>query len=235
MIGFLRCLALACLLAVPATAEEGSFNVSLAGVRAGILAYSGEESGGRYTARGSARASGLAGVVLDVTLDTVSQGRVSGNSYRPQSYRQVGTDRGRSRDMRFRYRNGVPTVTRTPPRTLPDYVADPADQRGTLDPVTTAYAMLRDRPRDLMCKLDIDLFDGRRRAEIKYVRLRQGPDGTLICEGEYRRLQGFTPEELAERPFWPFTVTYTPLGGDMFRVTEVRIPTTFGAMRMRRR
>ncbi|MCR9088438.1 MAG: DUF3108 domain-containing protein [Rhodobacteraceae bacterium] len=235
MIGFLRCLPFACLLAVPAAAEEGSFNVSLAGVRAGILAYSGEESGGRYTARGSARASGLAGVVLDVTLDTVAQGRVRGNSYRPASYRQVGTERGKSRDMSFRYRGGVPSVTRNPPRTLPDYVANPAAQGGTLDPTTTAYAMLRDRPRDLMCQLDIDLFDGRRRAEIKYVGLRQGRDGTLICEGEYRRLQGFKPEELAEKPFWPFTVTYSPLGGGNFRVTEVRIPTTFGAMRMRRR
>lgn len=235
MLGFARISFFACLIALPAMAEEGSFDVSLAGVRAGILAYSGEEAAGRYTARGSARATGLANAVLDFRMDTVATGRVSGNDYRPETYRQIGREGDRVRDMSFRYRGGVPIVRRDPPRELPSYVADPAEQGGTLDPVTTAYAMLRDRPRELMCQLDIVLFDGRRRAAIAYVRLRESENGGLICEGEYRRLAGFTPEELAEKPFWPFTVTYTPLGGDVFRVTEVRIPTTFGAMRMRRR
>lgn len=225
----------ACVAALPAVAEQGSFAVSLAGIRAGTLAYSGEESGGRYTARGSARATGLAGAVLDVTLDTVATGRVSGNTYRPESYRQQGREGDKARDMTFSYRGGVPSVTRNPPRKLPPEAARPAAQGGTLDPTTTAYAMLRDRPRDLMCQLNVSLFDGRRRASIRYASLRKINGGKLICEGQYRRVQGFSAKELAEKPVWPFTVTYTPLGGGMYRVTEVRIPTTFGAMRMRRR
>ncbi|MEM1360715.1 MAG: DUF3108 domain-containing protein [Pseudomonadota bacterium] len=235
----LRVLALclpALLLVTPATSDEGAFTVSLAGIRAGIIAFSGEETGGgRYTARGSARSSGLVGSVLDISIDTVAIGRVDGNTYRPSNYRQTGKEGDNVRDMKFTYRGGVPAVTRTPPRELPDHVARPANQAGTIDPTTTAFAMLRDRPRDLLCELNVDLYDGRRRANIRYTELKSGRNGGFVCKGEYRREQGFTPEELAERPFWPFSVIYTPLGNDLYRVAEVRVPTTFGPVRLRRR
>lgn len=224
------------LLVSPAASEEGAFTVSLAGIRAGIIAYNGEETGdGRYISRGSARSSGLVGSILDITIDTVATGRVNGNSYRPSSYRQTGREGDKIRDMSFTYRGGVPVVTRTPHRDLPDYVAKPENQGGTLDPTTTAFAMLRDRPRSLLCSLNLDLYDGRRRANIRYTKLKPSRNGGFVCEGEYRRLQGFTPEELAERPFWPFSVTYVPIGNEVYRVTEVRVPTTFGPVRLRRR
>lgn len=222
-------------LVTPAASEEGSFSLTLAGIRAGVLTYSGEEAGGRYTTRGSARSTGLVGSILDISIDTVATGRVSDNTYRPSSYRQAGREGDKIRDMSFSYRGGVPTVTRTPPRDLPDYVAVPSKQGGTLDPTTTAFAMLRDRPRDLLCKLNINLYDGRRRANIRYTKIKSGRNGRIVCEGEYRREQGFTAEELAERPFWPFSTVYEPLGNDQYRVTEVRVPTTFGPVRLKRR
>ena len=226
-------LVLACGLGLPAMAETGQFRVTVGPLTAGTLAYAGEDSGGRYAATGAVRASGLAGLFLDTRVDAAASGRVTGNAYRPERFDQTTVEDGAEVSSAFRYRDGVPTVTRTPPpRKPPKFAADPGKQGGTVDPMTAAYAILRDRPADLACDLAIQMFDGRRRADIRLVGGEAVPGG-LSCRGEYRRVEGFSPEELAEKPVWPFTVSYRAAGG-VLQVEEVRVPTTFGAVRIRR-
>lgn len=221
---------------LPAAASEtGTFDITLRGLKAGVLSYRGEERNGRYAASGAVRAAGIAAALVEAQVDTAAQGRVSGNSYRPERYTENGQQGGDRLVVRYDYRGGVPVITRDPPRAKPPKHAAPANrQAGTLDPMTTAYAMLRDRTRDKACKLDIDLYDGRRRSRIRYAKAAPRDGGGLTCHGEYRRVAGFSPEELAERPVWPFTVIYEPKG-DLLRVTEVIVPTTYGNLRMRRR
>ncbi|WP_253949423.1 DUF3108 domain-containing protein [Mangrovicoccus sp. HB161399] len=222
-------------LAGAAAAETGTFDLRLGPVRAGTLQYSAEERGGRYAAAGAMRSGGLAGLFLDSSVDAKSRGRVDGNRYRPESFSSATTEDGETEALSFRYSGGTPAVSRDPERRkAPKHAAPAAEQSGTVDPMTAAFAILRDRPADLACDLKIDLYDGRRRADIRLVGGKETPGGGLECSGEYRRVAGFSPKELAEKPVWPFTVVYAAADGAM-RVTELRIPTTFGNFRMVRR
>lgn len=219
----------------PALAETGTFDLSLAGIRIGTLTYAGKEANGQYAAKGVVRASPLARAVMDVEIDTESKGRVNGNTYRPTYFEATEVKNGETLTLVARYSGGVPKVERIPAKKKRNKHAAPAsEQKGTLDSLTTAYAMLRDRPKNLACKLDIDLFDGERRSGIRFAKAEPRRGDGITCHGEYRRLQGFKPEEMAEKSVWPFTVIYEP-AGDVMRVSEVVVPTTFGNVRMVRR
>ncbi|WP_240722843.1 DUF3108 domain-containing protein [Poseidonocella sp. HB161398] len=216
-------------------AETGTFDLRLGPIRAGTLSYALEERGGRYAASGAMRSGGLAGLFLDTSVDAHARGRAEGNRYRPESFSSSTTEDGGTEELAFAYSGGTPKVTRTPERTkTPKHAAPASEQAGTVDPMTAAFAILRDRPADLACDLAIDLYDGRRRADIRLVGGQPTGDGGLECRGEYRRVAGFSPKELAEKPVWPFTVIYAPEDGTL-RVTELRVPTTFGNFRMVRR
>lgn len=233
-----RGILLALLLAMAApvgAAETGTFDVSLRGLKAGVLSYSGDEAGGRYAASGGVRAAGLARALVEAEVDTRSEGRVTGNRYRPTQYTERENKDGADSVTRYAYRGGKPAITRDPPRSKPPKYPVPSPaQAGTIDPMTAAFAMLRDRPGNLACALDIDIYDGNRLANIRYGASEPRPDGGLTCRGEYRRVAGFSPQEMSEKPVWPFTVVYAPHGNGL-RVVELQVPTTFGTVRMRRR
>lgn len=216
-------------------AESGQFNVSFGGIRAGILAYDGQESGGRYSVNGAARASGLLGAIFDASVDTAAQGRVSGNRYAPSAAREVTREDGETVQRVFRYPGGVPSLTRTPPRSKPQKHAVAASgQKGTVDTTTAAFAILRDRPAGLACDLDVSIFDGAKRHRIQFSRSQKTSKG-LICHGTYTRIAGFSPKEMAEQVKWPLQMDYEQLSDGNLRVTGLTFKTSFGKARIRRR
>lgn len=233
-----RALACATLLAAApgtttAAEESAAFTVSFGGIRAGLLAFQGDDSGGSYTVHGSARASGLLRALFDAEIDTVAQGAVSGNSYRPRLAREVTAKPDDRRERRYDYTDaGVPRITDTPPRAARAGDAPPDRQAGTVDTTTAAYAILRDRPAALACDLDLSIYDGRRRHRIVFDR--PSADG-LTCSGTYSRVAGFSPAELAERRDWPLTLTYARLPDGTLRVDRLNFPTSFGTARITRR
>lgn len=234
-----RCLSIAGIVALApvsaAMAESGTFDLSLAGIRIGTLGYAATEENGRYAAKGSVRASPLARAVMDVDIDTTAKGTVSGNAYRPSYFEATEVKDGKTIKTVHTFENGVPNVKRTPKRKKPQkHAASPKDQKGTLDSMTTAFAILRDRPTDLACALNIELFDGARRSNIRFAKAEKSNDGGIICHGEYRRLQGYSPKEMGEKSVWPFIVLYEPVAKGM-RVTELQIPSKLGKIRMVRR
>src|SRR6056297_218360 len=220
-------------LAHGAAAESASFDVSFAGIRAGMLAYDADMSGSTYIARGSARASGLAGAIFDARADVAANGKASGNAYRPAFYKEVVKEDGDTITRSFKYSGGVPAVRRDPPKEPRDHHAPPGRQAGTVDPMTAAFAILRDRPDGLACALDISVYDGAQRSRIELNRPARDGD-RLICEGRYTRVAGFKPKEMAERTVWPLTMEYSR-AGDVWQVEQLRFPTSFGAARITRR
>ena len=218
-----------------AAEESAAYTISFGGVRAGILAFRAEDAGGRYTVNGSARASGLLGVLLDAEVDTVSQGRVSGNTYRPAMAREVtvgGSDPSR---RTYSFSNvGVPKVTQEPAKKAPRHAAPPAQQAGTVDTTTAAFAILRDRPAALACDLDVSIYDGRRRHRITFDQAAPSQDG-LTCTGRYTRVAGFSPKDMAGQTVWPLRKEYTRQPDGTMRVTRLSFSTSFGTARITRR
>lgn len=219
-------------LSTAAIAEDSTnavFKVSLRGLTAGTLTVTGTEGGGRYSTNGILKPAGLIGMVSSVTYRAKSSGRLHEGVFSPSRYdEQADTGKRKSRTV-MTYSGGVPKVVSGETGDL-----NPAGQKGTVDPQTAIFAALRDVDEAQMCKLNVQMFDGKRRSQ---VRLRAPkPEGKFIrCDGEYRRLAGFSAEDMAEKTRFPFNLYYAPVGDGRYRVERVVTQTLFGNATMTRR
>ena len=110
------------------------------------------------------------------------------------------------------YKAGVPQVkSYNPPRPPRAEDISPATQGGTVDPLTALFAVLRTVPEAEACMAKLVMFDGRRRSQVVLTAPQRTDDG-ITCRGEYRRLEGFSPEDMAEKSRFPFTLTYRAAG-----------------------
>jgi hypothetical protein len=229
-------LGLATGLAAPVTArtETGSFAVHVGGIRVGTLGYAFSIEGKNYRVRARAVASGLARVFYEVAYVTDAAGRVSGGRYVPRFYREERIGRDNTESAEIPFRSGVPLPkTYEPPRGPEDLPLDPADQRGTVDPMTAAFAIMRDTRTADLCSLDLQVWDGERRGRIRL----SGPrsDGEArICDGVFERVAGYTREDLREQREFPFAVHYAPIGQGWWQMISADAPSTAGRVIMRR-
>jgi hypothetical protein len=121
-----------------------------------------------------------------------------------------------------------------PPRKPRDYDVDPSRQKGTYDPLTMIYSTLRDVDQADACKLNQQMFDGRRLSEIVLGAPKVDGD-TITCSGVYRRLAGFSPKDMAERREFPFSFRYKAAGNGRFRVERISTASLFGKVVIKRK
>jgi len=215
--------------------DTGSFDVELRGFRAGVLAFSGAQNDTSYAASARMESAGLVRLMRQLRFDASARGRVTGGRLAPQSYNEdMNTGRRESRTV-MAYQNGIPqVVAREPWRAPQPHDIDPASQAGTLDPMTALYALLRDVPQDQACQMNLQLFDGRRRTQVSLRDpLRSG--ASVICTGEFRRVAGYSPNEMAEGTRFPFELVYGPAGNDSLRVMRLTVDSIHGTARLVRR
>lgn len=212
------------------------FDLTVRGIEGATLSFSGMVEDGRYSVAGLLQSAGLVGVLRRIRYEGQSRGTFRGGQFTPASYVEKA-ETGRRRSVgEMRYSGGVPQVKAyDPPRAEGEAGLDPATQGGTVDPLTAMFAMLRDVPMGQECNLAMTMFDGERRSEVRVGAPVPGPEGTRTCPGEYRRIAGFSAEDMAERTRFPFTLVVTPTEGGLARVTEVRMDTLFGRAVMTRR
>lgn len=214
--------------------EQGTFDVTLLGVRAATISFAGEIQGGQYAASGVLQTTGLLRMIAKVRYEAQVQGRFTGGRFQPRLYRESARDGAEQYAAEMRYRGRVPQPKGyAPPRAVTGL--DPASQAGTLDVMTTIFAVLRDQPRSGVCDVAVQLFDGARRSQVVLTRPEVLGDGGIRCTGEYRRLQGFSAEAMADQQRFPFTLIYTAMPGGLYRVTRVETQTTFGRASLVRR
>jgi hypothetical protein len=212
------------------------FDLTIRGIEAATLSFTGTVEDGRYSVAGVLQSAGLVGVLRRIRYEGQSRGSVRGGRFTPAIYVENAETGRRSSVGEMRYRRGVPQVKAyDPPRPEGEAGLDPAAQGGTVDPLTAMFAVLRDVPQGQECNLALTLFDGERRSEVRVGAPAPGPEGVLTCPGEYRRLAGFSAEDMAERTRFPFALVVTPVAGGLARVTEVRMDTLFGRAVMTRR
>jgi hypothetical protein len=216
--------------------EQVVFDLSLRGIEAAVLSFSGTVEGNRYAVSGRLQSAGLVGMLKSIRYDGASQGTVRGGRFTPSRYVEKA-DTGRRKSVgEMRYSRGVPQIkSYDPPREAGEVGLDPATQGGTVDPLTAMFAVLRDVPQGQECNLNLTLFDGERRSQVQLGAPAPGEGGGLTCPGEYRRLEGFSAEDMAERTRFPFTLTLSAPEDGLRRATEVRMETLYGRAVMTRR
>ncbi|APX91138.1 hypothetical protein BV394_12320 [Brevirhabdus pacifica] len=214
--------------------DKATFDIYLRGIKTGALAFTGVDNGASYAAAGKVESTGLVGAIVKVRYDASSNGAVKGDRFVPQSYTEKTTG-VRNNESVMNFRGGVPQVKKySPPKPPGPDDVNPATQAGSVDPMTAIYGALRDVPRKDVCDYSVKMFDGKRASKISL----KGPKPTdtgFTCNGAYDRLKGWSPEEMAEKKHFPFTVTYNKIGDDLYRVSQIDLDTTFGRARMVRR
>lgn len=217
-----------------AWAETGRFAVSFAGLGAGTLSFEATQSGDRYRVSGAARPGGVLGMLFDAKVDSQAAGTAQGNSYRPAEAREVTRRSGETTTRTLTYRGGVPSITDDPPDKPSRHSAPPAEQTGTVDTTTAAFAILRDRPADMACQLDLAIYDGRKRHRIALTRAEPRAGGGLTCKGVYSRVAGFSPRDMSGQRDWPLTMIYDRLPDGSYRVASLSFETSVGLARIER-
>jgi len=211
------------------------FDLSIRGIRAGTLSFSGEATAGRYAVSGRLESAGLVGMVRQVRYDGQAEGSLRQGRFTPARYREQADTGRRQSESVMEYRRGIPQVkVYNPPRELGSDGIDPATQGGTVDPLTALFATLRDVAPGEECNRTLTMFDGKRRSQL-VLGAPSAVEGGVACPGEYRRLAGFSAGDMAEKTRFPFTVRLGPAESGLMQVEEVTMESIYGNARLKRR
>ena len=214
--------------------ERATFDVRIAGLTVGYVAYAAETDGARYVARSEVRSTGLAAAVRPFRFESRVEGQIAQGQLRPSRYEENADTGARQSRVRMAYSGGVPQIldARDDQDNSNVTPADPASQDGALDPMSVTYALLRDRPAGPdACRIDLDMFDG-----IRATRLAMRPsDDPLVCEGVYTRVEGFSPSDMAERNRFPIKITLSDAAPGLLEVKSISLQTLIGPATLQRR
>ncbi len=218
---------------VQAQSYDATFDFFLAGIRAGELKFTGQESGGRYTAASSIRSAGMVGIFADFFFDGSATGSVTASGrVVPDSFVSRSKSPRAERDTRIEWQGGAPvSVSVEPPRSSSP---DPASQAGTLDPVSAGFALFRDGPAGEICDTRVDVFDGSRRSRLELGAPKLGSDGEISCAGRYARLEG-EEHSMSAKQDHGFRLVFRANGDGVARLERIEAPTGFGTAVAERR
>jgi hypothetical protein len=199
--------ALACFLQMSAWAAGGvtmhrpvstTYDLYLGGIRAGELTIDARFTGDRYAATSAMRTAGVVGALYKASFEAETEGSLIAGGLRPERFRATAQMYSDRQQVEMTYRGATPDAVRADPSFNPKpWQIEPADQTGTLDPVSAAIAALAPAPSAEICDRSVEIYDGRRRYALDLGKPRA--DGERIsCPAFYRRVAGYKAKELKE-------------------------------------
>ena len=225
------------LLAGASTAADRKavFDVSSTGFNIGTLQLVANENGPDYSARLVMDGGGLVGVFVKFAFDGSSQGRVNGEGLpSPVAYDGTRVLRDDDRRTRMRFDGGrIASRDINPPKKKRKWDVDPSTLSGMMDPVSAAYALLTDQPTDRACDRNLEVFDGTRHFRIAIGARKKNGKGWR-CDGTYRRVAGYSPNQMKKQKSFAFSLFYDT-AGEAMRLREFRTDSIVGNAVARRR
>jgi hypothetical protein len=208
-----------------AAASRSNYSFSIAGIRVGAAAFEFEQSGTSYSAATRIDTAGVVGMIADFFFDGQASGRLgTGGKVVPRLFTATSKSPRALRHSRIEWKDGTPVkVSVEPPR---DSAPDPAQQGGTLDPVSASLRLLRDAPVSEICDTTVMVYDGSRVSRLRVAPPKE-QDGRLVCAGTYARLKGEASSIVGAREF-PFSITFGRTGEGMATLERIEAPTNFG-------
>ncbi len=222
---------LAAALAAPARAETSTFDFYIAGIKAGEVTLDLSEAKGTYQAKSRIEAAGIIGALVTLSYNGSSSGRLTQRGPVPEAFQAHSITPRTDRRTRIDWKDGVPVSVSVEPARKK--APDPAKQGGTLDPVSAAFAVLRDLPRDQLCDKTLMVFDGSRLSRLRLEPARDA-GATFTCEGKYARVEGEAHSLSSQREF-PFQLVYAEQPDGVGRLQRIETRTNFGVATLERR
>jgi hypothetical protein len=215
--------------ASPAWAENFQFDVFLRGFRVGEVKFDSRSEGKTYKIQGVMGTRGFFGSFLATRYSGAVIGEVSNGRFKPQVFRGRFDQRRQFAQVDIGYDdNGPRSVTRTPPRPNEPHDVDPRSLNNVLDPITATYHLLTDVRESRLCRKNFRVYEGSRVSGIRLQRDKSDDPDTVSCIGNYTRIAGFTPDQMAERAVFPFRLNYQQLDNGRWRVTRFAMTTYWG-------
>jgi hypothetical protein len=234
MLKLLSALALGAALAaaLPAASQQATFDFRIAGIRVGALTMAFEEDGGGYRAASRIDTVGIVGIFADFFFDGSASGTLtSAGAVVPRRFDATSKSPRALRHSRIDWEKGTPVrVSVEPPRSS---APDPAQQTGTLDPVSAGFRLFRPMPAAEICDATVTVFDGSRLSRLVLAPPAEA-DGALVCRGTFARIEG-EAHSMAEQSTFPFTVTFRRDGDGLAHLQRIEAPTNYGQAVIARR
>ena len=220
-----------------AFAENDSltYAIYVYGFKLGYLRVELAQTPTRYAAAGRVTTTGLMAKVAKFEFDGKVKGYRDENRYWPEEFSATVFSKSDESTVRMAYNSRTPKVLEYSPERAPrDTDVDPAKQKGAVDLISAAYMILHDVPKEQLCDKTIQMFDGRRRSQI-----RQGKPvitgDTARCGGFYQRIGGFSAREMEEQSTFPFMLFYEKQGDGNYRLMSIETQSVVGSAKMVRR
>lgn len=224
-----------CVLAGPGTAQNmsGQYSVHALGLKVGDLAMAGSVTSRKYTVSSQFVTSGLVATVAGVRFLLKASGTRNGDVFSPRKYSEDMDTGKRESRVALSWSNGVARASGSEVGAPGPYAVTAAEQKGAVDPLTAMFLVIRDQDPDSICRLKQRIFDGERLTEVVLTSRRDSGD-KVICSGVFRRVAGYSPQDLRDKGQFGLTVTYQK-AGDLMQATRVEAQTIYGKARIQRR
>lgn len=226
-------LALSLPLAATAQDSSGRYSAHALGVKVGDMTLSGTVTDSKYAVSGKFVTSGLAAAVAGVRFEMTASGGRSGDRFVPKRYAEDMNTGKRESRVKLVWSGGVAKASGSAIGDRGPYAVTPAQQKGAVDPLTAMFMVLRDQPAEDLCQLRQRIYDGERLTEV-VLDQKSGSGDKITCKGVFRRVAGYSPEDLNERSSFPLTVKYERVG-EVMQATRFTAQTIYGKAQIRRR
>lgn len=228
-------------LASGAISVSAVYSGSVLFIPVGEVSFAADIEGGRYAARSSVEAAGLAALFTDFEIHAEVEGALSdADQAVPERYGHIERtgDKVRSVEVSFADRFAVSDVEPpfgswgVPP-------ASEADRTGVVDPMTAFFQLSHDlaaRTGADGCEGALPVFDGKARYNLnlenagrRQVRTRAWRGEAVVCHAYYEPISGYDPEDYPSESELrhPLTLWLAPIGDGAYYL-PVRIYTRAG-------
>lgn len=230
---------------------QADYRISLNGLPIGRAMLQATFEDAQYRIDGSAKLTGIAGLLFDFSSTAAAAGRMRANRPLPAAFSADSHDGSRSMSVRMTLDNNTVRNLHLEPPVTPEQKRHPervpittAHRRGIIDPVTAmiGFGGFNGESFDRsLCDRSVPIFNGRERfdVELEYSEIRTLSDSAtgysgpaLICRARYRAVAGHRADKdevkhLEEKLV--FEVTLAPVAGsDLVVPYQVSVPTPLG-------
>ncbi|MGH6828970.1 MAG: DUF3108 domain-containing protein [Rhizomicrobium sp.] len=207
------------LAAAPATADQSlktstvsaSYSLAFWDIPFGHMQYSGVLRGGSYSTRAHFETQGLIGFFWRSIIDATALGNIEPHGVEPQIYDSYSRYRDHPlQRVTLTFTNDDPIVFTDPPVNISKHPVPEEQRKDTVDPMSALTAVLvgAKADKDSPCGTGAQVFDGRRRYDIRLTYLKDEPvtldngqerASAHLCQLSFIPIAGYPQKIVAHR------------------------------------
>ena len=229
ILGFFLFFIFTCTVVYASKSNTAVFSLKIKGLNVGTLSFLGTHDDNNYTISGELKSGGIFKFINKQRYKATTAGTLINSYFKPVIYTELRNKKGKKSSAKLTYKNGIPQIREyDPPRQIKVNTIDPNTQGGTVDPLTALYVTLRDNNSLEPCQLKLEVFDGKRKSQVRLFPDLKKREDLIMCIGEYKRVAGFSKKDMEEKTSFLFNIFYKKTREYQYSVKKLVIETVYG-------